>query len=86
MEVSSSEGDDFKFLRTGLGGELEIFNSFSEYYTVRRQSRIPVYAIIVYEVVSQNSRTVIVATASVKEDERGGQGHISASLLQQSAK
>jgi hypothetical protein len=31
------------------------------------------------------SQYVIVVTASVKEDERGGQGHTSASLLHQSA-
>jgi hypothetical protein len=31
------------------------------------------------------SQTVTVVTASVKEDERGGQGHTSASLLHQSA-
>jgi hypothetical protein len=34
---------------------------------------------------SESSQTVIVVTASVKEDERGGQGHASASLLHQSA-
>jgi hypothetical protein len=39
----------------------------------------------IYEVVSESSRTVIVGTASVKEDERRGQGHTSASLLHQSA-
>jgi hypothetical protein len=33
----------------------------------------------------KSSRTVIVVTTSVKEDERGGQGHTSASLLHQSA-
>jgi hypothetical protein len=38
-----------------------------------------------HDVVSESSRTVIVITFSVKEDERGGQGHISASLLHQSA-
>jgi hypothetical protein len=37
-----------------------------------------------YEVVLESSRTVIVVTASVK-DERGGQGHTSESLLHQSA-
>jgi hypothetical protein len=37
-----------------------------------------------YEVLLESSRTVIV-TALVKEDERGGQGHTSASLLHQSA-
>jgi hypothetical protein len=36
-------------------------------------------------VLSENVRTVIVVTALVKEDERGGEGHISANLLQQSA-
>jgi hypothetical protein len=36
------------------------------------------------EVVSESSRTLIVVTASVKEVERGGQGHTSASLLDQS--
>jgi hypothetical protein len=38
-----------------------------------------------YEVLSENSRSVIVVTASLKEDERRGQGHTSASLLHQSA-
>jgi hypothetical protein len=38
---------------------------------------------ITYEVVSESSRTTIVVTTSVKEDERGGQGHTSASLLHQ---
>jgi hypothetical protein len=38
-----------------------------------------------YELLSESSRTVIVVTASVKEDERGDQGHTSASLLHQSA-
>jgi predicted Na+-dependent transporter len=36
-------------------------------------------------VVSESSLTVIVVTASVKEDERGGQSHASKSLLHQSA-
>jgi hypothetical protein len=35
--------------------------------------------------VSESSQTVIFATASVKEDERGSQGHTSASLFHQSA-
>jgi hypothetical protein len=35
--------------------------------------------------VSESSRTVIVVTASVKEDERGGKCHTSTSLLHQSA-
>jgi hypothetical protein len=35
--------------------------------------------------VSESSCTVIVVTSSVKEDEREGQGHTSASLLHQSA-
>jgi hypothetical protein len=38
-----------------------------------------------YEVLSESSWTVIVVSATVKEDERGGQGHISASLSHQSA-
>jgi hypothetical protein len=38
-----------------------------------------------YEVLSKSSQTVIVVTALVEEDERGGQGHISSSLLNQSA-
>jgi hypothetical protein len=33
----------------------------------------------------RSSQTVIVVTASMKEYERGGQGHTSASLLHQSA-
>jgi hypothetical protein len=39
----------------------------------------------IYEVVSESSWAVIVVTAVVKEDERGGQGHTSESLLHQSA-
>jgi hypothetical protein len=39
----------------------------------------------IYEVLSGSSRTVIVVTASVKEDQRGGQSHTSTSLLHQSA-
>jgi hypothetical protein len=39
----------------------------------------------IYEVVSKSSRTIIIVTASVKEVERGGQGHTSASLLHLSA-
>jgi hypothetical protein len=39
----------------------------------------------IYEVLSESSWTFIVATASVKEDERGGLGHTSTSLLNQSA-
>jgi hypothetical protein len=38
-----------------------------------------------YEVLLESSQTVVVVTASVKEDERGGQGHTSASLLHLSA-
>jgi hypothetical protein len=37
------------------------------------------------EVVSEGSRTVVVVTDSVKEDERGVQGHTSTSLFYQSA-
>jgi hypothetical protein len=36
-------------------------------------------------VILESSQTVIVVTASVKVDERGGQGHTSESLLHQSA-
>jgi hypothetical protein len=36
-------------------------------------------------VVYESSRTVIIVAASVKEDEKGGQGHISATVLHQSA-
>jgi hypothetical protein len=39
----------------------------------------------VYEVVSESSRAVTAVTASVKEDDKGGQGHTSESLLHQSA-
>jgi hypothetical protein len=39
---------------------------------------------IQYEILLESCRTVIAATASVK-DERGGQGHTSANLLHQSA-
>jgi hypothetical protein len=38
-----------------------------------------------YEVVSESSRAIIVVTDPMKEDETGGQGHISASLLHQCA-
>jgi hypothetical protein len=37
------------------------------------------------KVLSESSRTVIVVTASVKQDETGGQDHTSESLLHQSA-
>jgi hypothetical protein len=39
----------------------------------------------IYEVVSESSRTVSVVPTSLKEDEKGGQGHTSESLLHQSA-
>jgi hypothetical protein len=39
-----------------------------------------------YEVVLESSQTVIAGTASMNENERGGQGHTSASLLHQSAR
>jgi hypothetical protein len=39
----------------------------------------------IYKVLLESPRTVIVVTALVKEDERRGQGHTSASLLLQSA-
>jgi hypothetical protein len=38
-----------------------------------------------YEVLSESSQAAAVVIASVKEDERRGQGHTSASLLYQSA-
>jgi hypothetical protein len=38
----------------------------------------------IYEVVSEISWTITAVTASVKEDERAGQGHTSASLLHRS--
>jgi hypothetical protein len=45
VEVSSAKGYGFEVsefaVRTGLGGEMEISNSLSEYCTVRRQSHIP---------------------------------------------
>jgi hypothetical protein len=41
--------------------------------------------VVTYEVISESSWAVLVVTASVKEDERGGQGHTSESLLHQSA-
>jgi hypothetical protein len=37
-----------------------------------------------YKMLSESSWTVIVVTALVKDDDRGGQGHTSASLLHQS--
>jgi hypothetical protein len=40
---------------------------------------------VMYEMVSESSWTIIVLTASVKEDEREGQGHTSERLLYQSA-
>jgi hypothetical protein len=40
--------------------------------------------VMIPEVLSESSRTLIVVTASVKEDEGEGQGHTSASLLHQS--
>jgi hypothetical protein len=44
-----------------------------------------VNAVLIYKILFDRSLTVIVVTASVKEDERGGQGHTSESLLHQSA-
>jgi hypothetical protein len=41
--------------------------------------------IMSFESISESSKTVIVVTALVKEDERGDQGHTSASLLHQYA-
>jgi hypothetical protein len=41
--------------------------------------------ILFSRVLSESSRTVIVVTALMKEDERGGQGHTSANLLHRSA-
>jgi hypothetical protein len=38
-----------------------------------------------YKVLSESVGTVIVVNASAKEDEMGGQGHISTTLLQQSS-
>jgi hypothetical protein len=38
-----------------------------------------------YEELLESSWTVIIVTASLKEDEKGGQGHTSASLLYQYA-
>jgi hypothetical protein len=38
-----------------------------------------------HQALSESSQTVIVVTALVKEDEKEGQGHTSASLLHQSA-
>jgi hypothetical protein len=39
----------------------------------------------IYKVLAETSQTDIVVSASVKEDESGGQGHTSESLLHQSA-
>jgi hypothetical protein len=39
----------------------------------------------VLQLLLESFQTLIVVTASVEDDERGGQGHISASLLHQSA-
>jgi hypothetical protein len=52
--------------------ELEMITFLSHFISVR------------YEVVSE-SGTFILVTASAKEDERGGQGHTSTSLLHQTA-
>jgi hypothetical protein len=41
--------------------------------------------IYIYKVLLESSQTVIVVSASVKEDEREGQGYTSTSLLHQSA-
>jgi hypothetical protein len=51
----------------------------------RERATTELFSQRMYEVVSESSRTVIVVTASVKEDERGGQGHTSEYLLHQSA-
>jgi hypothetical protein len=39
---------------------------------------------MMYEVLLESSRTAVVVTVSVKEDERGGQGHTFANVLHQS--
>jgi hypothetical protein len=47
-----------------------------------------IVCLCLYEVLSvlwETSQTVIAETASVKDDERGGQGHTSTNLLHQSA-
>jgi hypothetical protein len=45
----------------------------------------PKHVVEEYTGVSKSSQTVIVVIASVKGDEKGGQGHCSASLFHQSA-
>jgi hypothetical protein len=50
-----------------------------EISTIRGMNRLS------YGVLLESSWTVIVVNASIKEDERGGQGHTSASILHQSA-
>jgi hypothetical protein len=52
---------------------------------IRPRSRLSSWLFQTYVVLSESSWTVIVVTASLKEDERGGQGHTSESLLHQSA-
>jgi hypothetical protein len=42
-------------------------------------------SVVLYEMVSESSWTVVIVTALVKEDERGDQGRTSKSLLHQSA-
>jgi hypothetical protein len=49
-----------------------------------RRTMMLVVNIKMYEVASESSRNVVV-TASMKDDERAGQDHTSASLLHQSA-
>jgi hypothetical protein len=43
------------------------------------------YLVRTYGVVLESSRTIILVTALMKEDERGGEGHTSENLLHQSA-
>jgi hypothetical protein len=57
------------------GNSMEIYKEQTDTHTL----------LYTYEVLLESSWTVIVVISSVKEDERGGQGHTSINLLHQSA-
>lgn len=50
---------------------------FTHWYTLMAAKSNPMAVVVVYlyEVVQENSYNVTVVTASVKENEKGGQGH-----------
>jgi hypothetical protein len=80
QEYADTEGICHNFIENGTHPSIE--RSIPEQCGQRRETCIYGEQ---YEMVSESSWTIIVVTAPVKEDERGGQGHTSASLFDQSA-